>query len=81
MGYQTVIVYHSPSGREPPQMLRAVAGELAAVENPVWAGLLASFARRRGLAVQILDAEAEGLAPAQVAERVREAGVADPKTW
>ncbi len=28
MGYQTVIVYHSPSGREPPATLQAVATEL-----------------------------------------------------
>src|SRR5687767_15526889 len=28
MGYQTVIVYHSPSGREPPVTLRTVAEEL-----------------------------------------------------
>ena len=46
---------------------------LAAVENPVWAGLMASFCRARGLSVAILDAEAEEVPAEQVAERVRDA--------
>lgn len=33
----------------------------AAVEPPVWAGLLARYLRDRGWKVDILDAEAEGL--------------------
>lgn len=44
--------------------------ELAAIEPPVWAGLLASFVQTKGLSVEILDAEAEDLTPEQVADRV-----------
>jgi radical SAM superfamily enzyme YgiQ (UPF0313 family) len=47
-----------------------LAGELAAMEPPVWACLIASHARVRGLSVEIVDAEAEGLSPEEVAERV-----------
>src|SRR5262249_60610581 len=62
------ILFVNPSSRMP--VYQSLGNDLAAVENPVWAGLLASFCRRRGLVVEILDAEAEDLAPSQVAERV-----------
>jgi len=45
---------------------------LAAVEPPVWAGLLAEHARRRGYAVALLDAEAEGLTHEQTGARAAE---------
>ena len=64
------VLFINPASR--PQVYQALGSDLAAVENPVWAGLLASFCRRRGLTVAIIDAEAECLPPAQVAERVRE---------
>src|SRR5258708_27788407 len=52
---------------------QALGDSLAAIENPVWAGLMATYARRHGLSVGLIDAEAEGLSPAQVADRVRDA--------
>lgn len=55
------------------QVYQALGNELAAVEPPVWAGMMASFVRGRGRSVEILDAEAERLTPAQVAERVEAA--------
>jgi anaerobic magnesium-protoporphyrin IX monomethyl ester cyclase len=64
------VLFINPATRA--QVYQSLAHDLAAVENPVWAGLLAGFCRRRGLSVGILDAEAEGLTPRQVAERVRE---------
>lgn len=45
---------------------------LAAKEPPIWAALLATFVRRRGRSVRILDANALDLAPEQVASAVRE---------
>src|SRR5688572_17976650 len=60
----------SPSNRV--QVYQTLSKNLAAVEPPVWAGLIASFARKRGCSVAILDAEAEGLTPDQVATRVEE---------
>lgn len=44
--------------------------ELAAVEPPIWAGLLATNARKHGYSVRILDAEAEELPPDAVGPRV-----------
>ncbi|HEX2836217.1 MAG TPA: radical SAM protein [Thermoanaerobaculia bacterium] len=54
------------------QVYQSLGNELAAVEPPVWAGMMASFVRGKGKSVGILDAEAERLTPAQVAERVAE---------
>lgn len=65
------ILFINPCSRA--QVYQSLGNDLAAIENPVWAGLLASFCRKRGLHVQIVDAEAEELIPDQVAERVRDA--------
>ncbi len=50
-------------------LYQALGKKLTAVENPVWAGLIATFVRRKGYGVDIVDAEAEDLAPQQTAER------------
>jgi anaerobic magnesium-protoporphyrin IX monomethyl ester cyclase len=60
----------NPSNRV--QVYQSLSKTLAAVEPPVWAGLIASFVRAKGKSVAILDAEAEGLTPEQVARRVEE---------
>jgi anaerobic magnesium-protoporphyrin IX monomethyl ester cyclase len=60
----------NPSSRR--KVYQSLGAELAAVEPPVWARLLASFCARRGLSVQILDAEAEAMQPDQVADCVRD---------
>jgi len=54
-----------------PQVYQSLGATLTAVENPVWAGLMATFCRLKGLSVEIIDAEAEGLAHDVVAERVQ----------
>lgn len=48
--------------------------QLAAVEIPVWAGLLAAFLQRHGHTVTLVDAEAEGLGVDACARRVNESG-------
>lgn len=52
------------------QVYQSLGKRLAAIENPVWAGLMAEFARRQGLAVEIIDAEALGLTAEEVAREV-----------
>ena len=52
------------------QLYQALGTKLTAVENPVWAGLIATFVRRKGYSVDIVDAEADDLAPEQTAARV-----------
>jgi len=52
------------------QVYQSLAGTLAAVEPPVWAGLMAGFARRRGLSVELLDAEALQLSSVETADEV-----------
>jgi radical SAM superfamily enzyme YgiQ (UPF0313 family) len=64
------LVLVSPAGRR--QIYQGLASELAAAEPPVWAGLLAEFARRRGLTAAIVDADAEGLDASGAAQRVAE---------
>jgi radical SAM superfamily enzyme YgiQ (UPF0313 family) len=64
------LVLINPSSRT--QVYQSLGTRLAAVENPVWAGLMATFCRRRGLSVAIIDAEAEQLIAPEVAERVED---------
>lgn len=64
------LVLVNPCSR--PQVYQSLGAGLTAVENPVWAGLMAAFCRRRGLSVEVIDAEAEQLSHETVAERVRE---------
>jgi anaerobic magnesium-protoporphyrin IX monomethyl ester cyclase len=64
------VLFINPASRA--QVYQTLGRDLAAVENPVWAGLLAGHARRQGLSVAIVDAEAECLTPEDVAGRVRD---------
>jgi radical SAM superfamily enzyme YgiQ (UPF0313 family) len=62
------LVLINPASRT--QVYQSLGNRLAAIENPVWAGLMAEFARRHGLSVEIVDAEALGLTAAEVADEV-----------
>src|SRR5947209_10615448 len=64
------LVLINPSSRT--QVYQSLGTRLTAVEPPVWAGLMATFCRRKGLSVAIIDAEAEELVAAEVAERVQD---------
>ena len=54
------------------QEYQSLGPSLTAIEPPVWAGLMASFVRRHGISVQILDSNAEGIDPQETAERIVE---------
>ncbi len=62
------IVLVNPGART--AIYQGLGSRLAAVENPVWAGLMATFLRKKGHGVAIVDAESEGLPPEEVAARV-----------
>jgi radical SAM superfamily enzyme YgiQ (UPF0313 family) len=64
------LVLINPGSRT--QVYQSLGTKLAAVENPVWAGLMATFCRVKGLSVEVIDAEAEELSPAEVADRVED---------
>jgi radical SAM superfamily enzyme YgiQ (UPF0313 family) len=70
MTKQLDLILINPGSRT--QVYQSLGTKLTAVENPVWAGLMATFCRRKGLAVAVIDAEAEELVPAEVAERVQD---------
>jgi len=53
------------------QAYQALGSELSAIEPPIWAGLMATYLRLKGIQVVVLDAAAEGLAADQAAERLR----------
>ena len=60
-----------------PGSQRSVYGELSslrftAIEPPFWAALLASYLRREGYGVSLIDAEAEDLTASEVAARIRD---------
>ena len=65
-GLDLVIV--NPASRA--RVYQSLGTSLAAIENPVWAGLIATFIRKRGYEVAIVDAEAESLSPTETAEKV-----------
>jgi len=46
-----------------------LAAEYAALEPPIWAGLIANFARHKGCSVDIIDQQAEGLTPGDIVRR------------
>jgi len=52
------------------EVYQRLGSTLTAIEPPVWAGLMATFARARGYSVEIVDAEADDLAPAEAAGRI-----------
>jgi radical SAM superfamily enzyme YgiQ (UPF0313 family) len=56
------------------QIYQGLGSDLSAIEPPVWAGLMATFARARGFSVSMIDAEAEDLVPEQVAASVARLG-------
>ena len=68
--YSIDLVLVNPGNRE--RIYQSLGATLSAVEPPVWAGLMATFVRRRGFSVAIVDAGAEGLGPEQTAARVAE---------
>ncbi len=62
------LVLVNPGNRS--QVFQSLAADLAAIEPPIWAGLIASFIRSRGFAVQVVDAEADGLSFHETATRI-----------
>ena len=63
------LVLVNPGSRT--KIYQSLGARLTAVENPVWAGLIATFVRNKGFSVEIVDAEADELTPEQTAERVQ----------
>jgi radical SAM superfamily enzyme YgiQ (UPF0313 family) len=64
-----VVLIH-PGNRT--QIYQSLGASLSAIETPVWASLMATFIRRRGFSVDVLDAEADNLTPEQTAARIAE---------
>ncbi len=59
----------NPSDRK---LYQGLETSVAGIEPPFWAGLIASFIRKQGYQVAILDADAENLSPEETAERALE---------
>jgi len=68
MASQLDLVLIHPGNRT--QIYQSLGSSLSAIESPVWASLMATFVRKRGFSVQVLDAEAEDLVPEAAARRV-----------
>src|SRR3954471_2249920 len=67
MGRSLDLLLINPGSRT--RIYQSLGTSLTAVENPVWAGLIATFVRRKGISVAIVDAEADELSPEQAASR------------
>ncbi len=68
MSGQLDVLIVNPGGRK--KAYQDLGGSLAAMEPPIWAGLLGSFVRAKGLSVKILDTDALALAPEDAAKRI-----------
>lgn len=64
------LVLVNPGNRT--EIYQGLASQFAAVEPPVWVGLIASFIRKQGYSVAILDANAEQLTSDDTAWRIGE---------
>ena len=64
------LVLINPCARR--RVYQGLAKDLAAIEPPVWAGLMAAYVRKKGFSVHIIDAEAESLSGAEVSALIRE---------
>jgi radical SAM superfamily enzyme YgiQ (UPF0313 family) len=62
------LVLVSPGSRV--RLYQGLGRTLTAVEPPVWAGLIATAVRSHGFSVEIVDAEADDLTPAETAARI-----------
>ena len=62
---QLDLVLVNPANRK--RIYQSLATDLSAIEPPVWAGLMATFARKHGFSVQIIDACADNLSPQETA--------------
>lgn len=62
------IVLINPGGRL--SIYQELGNKLAAIEPPIWTGLIATFLRKKGYTVEILDSNALNLAPEEVAEEI-----------
>lgn len=58
----------TPSSRK--AVYQSLGDDVAAIEPPVWSGLIATYIRNKGYSVKILDAEAEGLSFQETAHRI-----------
>ncbi len=64
------LVLVNPGGQR--QVYQSLSSALTAFEPPIWAAMMAAFVRKRGYAVDLLDANALGLSPDEVAAAVAE---------
>jgi anaerobic magnesium-protoporphyrin IX monomethyl ester cyclase len=65
-----LLIVNAPGKRK---VYQSLAGELAAYEPPIWAGLIANFIRHKGFEVAVLDAEALDLTEEETAKRICDA--------
>lgn len=68
------VLFVTPPSRV--QVYQDLSRDLAAIEPPVWAGLMATFIRNHGYDAAILDAEAQGLDHQQTAQAIAAANPA-----
>lgn len=52
------------------QIYQSLSTSMTAIENPVWAGLMAAYVRGKGISVEIIDATALNMGPVEAAQAV-----------
>lgn len=67
---QLDLVLINPGNRT--QIYQGLGSTLAAIESPVWPGLMATFFKKHGFAVSVIDANGECLTPEETAQQVND---------
>ncbi|MEM7033267.1 MAG: radical SAM protein [Chloroflexota bacterium] len=62
------LVLINPANRK--RIYQSLSNTMSAIEPPVWAGLMATFIRQKGLSVEIIDCSADNLSPEETAQAV-----------
>ncbi len=68
MNLDVLLIHPNASKR----IYQELSNSLAGIEQPIWAGMIATFLRDRGISVDILDCEAYGLTVEDAYEKVKE---------
>ena len=62
------LVLVNPANRN--KIYQSLSNNLSAIEQPVWAGLMATFMGNKGFSVEIIDGSALGLSPEEIASQI-----------
>lgn len=70
MKHDIDLVLINPGDRK--KIYQSLGAEFSAIEPPIWTSLIATFIRKHGYSVHVVDSNAENLSPEETVKRVKE---------